>query len=561
VHAGSFSSLPYSILPCFLQALNEYIEAYMNRNMWDSANSSAILEALKSKLSSIPNLGADDPSVEPLVTVADAQQDQSILLNEFADVASAGVLPHQQPIYDSILSKNAGLVCLSGAGGAGKSHVLKCLTHAFRQANRTVSISATTARAARNLSVFGRTIHSAFGLAVRSFAGLTNWAPFSPEMLLIKKTDVFIIDEMSMLTQQQLFYIMLRIMGACGYKDIDEMLTHKLIILTGDLFQVRTCVPWVELCSASINPCFWCVQLPPVCRCRRDGNDESTVCKSCHLTASTYWDQIEKFDIEGSVRHNLDPVFGQFCATIRKDTPTQQQIDEALSGCKCITKNDIPQHAAPTSGAGANASDLSTVLCTHNKDVNKFNTAIIKRLHGHAVTRVPMDFFVDKTKRPLSSAPDSIKPFLEKPGFHRLNLIAEGAPVIYTTNTHNASNSDAGTVFKLHMEGSYLKKISVRLEGSGKIIRVSRTVSECIRFDQVKYTKFTFPLVLGYAMTAHKAQGLTITKPVILDAEGAFEAGQMYVLFSRVTKASLLTVCGTLQPALFKPVKIRGLNC
>lgn len=226
-----------------MQVLNEYIENYMNRNMWDSANSTAILEALKSKLPSIPDLGADDTGVEPLATFSESQQDQSILLEEFAAVASEGVMPHQKPMYDSILSKDAGLVCLSGAGGAGKSHVLKCLTHAFRQANRTVSISATTARAARNLSMFGRTIHSAYGLAVKAFGGLTNWAPFSPDMLLIKKTDVFIIDEMSMLTQQQLFYIMLRIMGACGYKDMDEVLTHKLIILTGDLFQVCTCVP------------------------------------------------------------------------------------------------------------------------------------------------------------------------------------------------------------------------------------------------------------------------------------------------------------------------------
>eukprot|EP00983_Pelagomonas_calceolata_P023889 751877-Pelagomonas_calceolata.AAC.2 len=33
--------------------------------------------------------------------------------------------------------------------------------------------------------------------------------------------------------------------------------------------------------------------------------------------------------------------------------------------------------------------------------------------------------------------------------------------------------------------------------------------------------------MLGYALTAHKAQGLTISRPVIMDAESAFEAGQL----------------------------------
>jgi len=74
---------------------------------------------------------------------------------EFEDVAHAGCMPHQQPIFDSIYNKRAGIVALSGAGGAGKSHLLKCLTHKYRETGCMVSISATTARAARNLSVFG----------------------------------------------------------------------------------------------------------------------------------------------------------------------------------------------------------------------------------------------------------------------------------------------------------------------------------------------------------------------------------------------------------------------
>jgi len=41
-----------------------------------------------------------------------------------------------------------------------------------------------------------------------------------------------------MLTHDQLYYVMMRIKSASGYKDMQELLDNKLIILTGDLFQV-----------------------------------------------------------------------------------------------------------------------------------------------------------------------------------------------------------------------------------------------------------------------------------------------------------------------------------
>eukprot|EP00983_Pelagomonas_calceolata_P030736 965474-Pelagomonas_calceolata.AAC.1 len=61
---------------------------------------------------------------------------------------------------------------------------------------------------------------------------------------------------------------------------------------------------------------------------------------------------------------------------------------------------------------------------------------------------------------------------------------------------------------------------------SGEVITFKHTISESIIFNEVRYFKYTFPLMLGYAMTAHKAQGLTISRPVIIDVESAFEAGQ-----------------------------------
>eukprot|EP00983_Pelagomonas_calceolata_P007170 233590-Pelagomonas_calceolata.AAC.1 len=253
---------------------------------------------------------------------------------------------------------------------------------------------------------------------------------------------------MSMLTHDQLYYVMMRIKSVSGYKDMQELLDNKLIILTGDLFQ---------------NMCLNTMQLPPVCPHKVTMNDDgSTTCKKCHLTSSMFWNETENFDIEGSVRHNADAAFAQFCNVICKQIPTQNQIDTILSACTRISKEEVAMHAAPTPGAGADASDLSTVLCTHNRDVDTYNQSIINHLYGPQVLQVPLDFFANKEREELNTAPLAISNFLEKKGFHKLTHVAIGAPVFLTTNTNTALNGDAGTVVEFHMQEDQLNVISVK---------------------------------------------------------------------------------------------------
>ncbi len=501
---------------------------------------------------------------EPSASDAPTTAQQREILQEYSTVASAGLLPHQLQVHDAIVNNHTGIAVLSGAGGAGKTHVLKNVTHTLRnQSKKSVMITATTARAALNLSRFGRTLHSAFGLAVGSSNALTFWQPFHPNMMLLRTTDVFIIDEMSMLTQQHLFFVLYRIMSACGYANVEEVLAKKLIILSGDLFQVSLQLhalldPHTNFVAHS-RFFFEYLQLPPVCKCKKHG-----ICPTCHITSSQFWPLAKKYDLEGSVRHCEDTAFGQFCHTIRKYTPTPEQIDAGLHASPRISKASIAARAAPTQNAGADAHDVSTVLCTHNRDVQKHNADILHRLCGEQVVSVPLDFRREKIKMPPIHAPELIQHWLEKPGFHTLSTVAVGAPVMLTANfLGKASNSDVGTVVNLEFDDNdpnMLLKVFVQLHHNNAIVQVSRTVKQTQRHNFLEYSKATFPLQLAYAMTAHKAQGATIVKPVIVDAEGAFEHGQLYVLFSRVTKSSLITIAGKLTPEHFQPIQIPGLN-
>jgi ATP-dependent exoDNAse (exonuclease V) alpha subunit len=71
-----------------------------------------------------------------------------------------------------------------------------------------------------------------------------------------------------------------------------------------------------------------------------------------------------------------------------------------------------------------------------------------------------------------------------------------------------------------------------------------------------RYFKKCFPLMLAYAMTAHKCQGGTISGPGIIDVLDAFAAGQLYVMLSRFQKRDQIKILHGLSPEDFKPIPL-----
>ena len=90
----------------------------------------------------------------------------------------------------------------------------------------------------------------------------------------------------------------------------------------------------------------------------------------------------------------------------------------------------------------------------------------------------------------------------------------------------------------------------------GFVVWVARTHSKSTNHAGIRYTKRTYPLVLGYAMTGHKAQGATIDKPCIVHVRDGFAPGLVYTMFSRVTRLSHLRVVDTLTPDDCQPMLV-----
>jgi hypothetical protein len=156
--------------------------------------------------------------------------------------------------------------------------------------------------------------------------------------------------------------------------------------------------------------------------------------------------------------------------------------------------------------------------------------------------------------------------WLAKPGFHLLTHVAKGCRVVYSSTVckaTGATNSALGTVQDVLLgppppgedpSEPWVQALKVKLDLGGRVVTVSRTVQYTTRRHDRSYTKATFPLLLGYAITAHRAQGATLTGRTILDVRSAFAPGIVYVMLSRVTSRDDLFILGDLQPNHFVPV-------
>lgn len=94
----------------------------------------------------------------------------------------------------------------------------------------------------------------------------------------------------------------------------------------------------------------------------------------------------------------------------------------------------------------------------------------------------------------------------------------------------------------------------MRMDEGGHSVPVTRTSTDSIYRDSHQFTKKTFPISLAYAMTAHKAQGATLTGRVVLHVRNAFEPGIVYVMLSRATTRDNVFILGGLNPRDVAPV-------
>jgi hypothetical protein len=517
---------------CFLRGIvsdvddvDELLDAYCQRQLYDAENRAHMLNLIETNranstfdptMLNFPEHIGDDADL-PVPTAADVHANPR---HDFAhDIANAVLTDEQQVVFNAIMAQPYGVHVISGCPGSGKTFLTKYITHHLQLQSKRVLLSATTGAAATRLGASATTAHTAFALPYKGT--LRPLHATNPAYQLLQCTDVYELDEYSMLTCHVLNFIMLRMQQSTPtYMPISHLLRHKLIILVGDG-----------------------AQLPPVCKCRVPDN---TICEKCHITSSSYFANATKHVLKASVRHASDPEYVAFLDLIRHMKPTQDEINAVLAQCVVADAAELTTYMTPS----------TTILSTHVAPVRLFNDLVLDAFFAAS------DIHVLPMNTNASSHPDLVE-WVADSDFHCCPRAAVGAKVLLMSNLDlsvGAANGAAGTITDFIYVNGALKYIIVLIALTGKTIKVSRHSIAYTYHDGQRFYKSTFPLHLSYAITGHKAQGATISDTCLIHIQEAFAPGLVYVMLSRVTNRSCLRLFRMLTPDDFVPIPGRFLS-
>lgn len=378
-------------------------------------------------------------------------------------------------------------VLLTGPAGAGKTFVLNQFIKLAKYEGKHVSVTATTGLAATHLG--GTTIHSWAGIGVYDSIGhgfVEHIAKGRRE--IIEKTDVLIIDEISMLHDFRLDMVdeVCRLV-----RKKDEPFGGIQLIMSGDFFQ-----------------------LPPINR----GDSRAG-----------------GFVVTSEVWRELDPVICYLQEQHRQD---DEQLLEILDAMRA---GDIRRHHAEMLLARSEVfpDDLEqlTELHTVNVDVDKINEAKLETLEGDEVvysqTTTGSENYVETLQRSVL-APANLK-------------VKKGALVMAVKNSPERKfvNGSIGTVIDFEPYTDY----PIVEFHSGKEVSMVPDTWELRDGDKKRASITQIPLRLAWAITIHKSQGMTLDAARI-DLRKAFVEGMGYVALSRVKNLNSLYLTGINQMAL-----------
>lgn len=379
-------------------------------------------------------------------------------------------------------------VLLTGQAGAGKTYVLNEFIRQAKRQGKTVAITATTGLAATHLG--GNTIHAWSGIGILDALPKNFFKQLSKgREEIIRKTDVLVIDEISMLHDYRLD--MIDTIARTVREQPDVPFGGLQIILCGDFFQ-----------------------LPPVNR-----NEAKTGRFVVHSRA---WQALEPTICYLSEQHRQDDdTFLEILTAIRAGDVRRRHAEALLNRVDA----NVP------------GNQEITELHTTNIDVDGINSAALRLLDGDEVSYTMITTgsqnYVDQLKRSCLALEEL--------------TLKEGALVMCIKNAQDRKyvNGSLGVVVGFEETTDYP---IVELRNGKKFTMRPETWE--LRDGTKKRASITqLPLRLAWAITIHKSQGMTLDAARI-DLRKAFVEGMGYVALSRVKRLDSLSLLGINKKAI-----------
>lgn len=387
--------------------------------------------------------------------------------------------------YD-LLENTSDVVFLTGDAGAGKTTFLRYwLSNTQKKA---VVLSPTGMGAVNLLPIKASTIHKFFRFGNKPLFSSNiprlDQKDFNNNRKLYMNIDTIVIDECSMVSSMMMqaideFY---RINF-----DTDEPFGGKQIVLVGDM-----------------------AQLPPVVGSEAERQYTKQKFGDKYFFNASVFDRVDiKFVEFTKIFRQNDPEFIGYLNKIRYGTITQSDI---------IHLNDV--------FTSNKVSDDAIIISFRNDVVDRINDSRLNDIDAEDVfLHSEISGFFNVKSCPVKE----------------ITRVRPGCRIMCRNNDKEERWVN-GTI------GKFIKKINdekIMIEIDGE-----RHLMEQVEFTDSKYefnvktgdieVKDTssmkcFPIVVSYAMTAHKSQGITLDEVKIEMGRGAFDTGQLYVALSRCT--------------------------
>jgi ATP-dependent DNA helicase PIF1 len=405
--------------------------------------------------------------------------------------------PERQALLEAI-KRGEQIIFLSGRAGSGKSKLLECVRANTDFLN--VAFLAPTGLAALNIS--GMTIHRSFKLPIGTLTDKIVRALRPPSMLA--HIDLIVIDEVSMVRADVVAAMDVMLRRA---KRINEPFGGTQMLFCGDLGQ-----------------------LAPV------------------LTREDRAAYIKILSIRGLFFHHAK-VFDCAKPKVLELTKIWRQKDEnfirSLNNIR-IGKTRSSDLALLNSRRVNRPPETHVILAPHNATVDHHNAALLSRLPGPQgnIGAEITGAFCNKSDRMPADSPLSLK---------------EGARVLMTNNDPDQRwcNGTRATVLswtehavKVELDNGERHEVLRARWSEGRYEVDELTETEAAQLVYVETGSFTqFPMRLGWAITIHKSQGMTLDRAYIDLGCGIFAHGQLYVALSRVVSLEGLALSRPIDPS------------